>query len=506
VDTTTTIRRSSLKVAVGTLASRLLGLVRDIVVAHLFGATAQLDVFFVAFKIPNFLRRLFAEGAFAQGLVPSLMQAENPEELFRALWAGTLLLGGVITLLGEWGAPWWVTCFAPGFTHIPAQFHLAVQLFRIIFPFFLFILLSALFSAALNARYRFGWPAMAPLWLNVTTLAAAWWLAPHLAIPVAALAWGVVVGGLVQALFLMGLLRRCGWPLLPSLRLNVRHFAEAVRHTAPGVIGVSIGQMGLVVDVILASYLPAGSISWLFYSDRLVSMPLGLIGVAVSSALLPYLARFQAEKAQQDYQQSLISGLKLVLLLGLPAAVGLILLAGPITATVYQSGQFSVRDVIGASHSLAAFALGLPAMMLIKVFVSAMNARQQFTWPCIIALVAVLVNAILGWVLMPHYQHIGLALSTSVAIWFNALCILAISIGQAGPGWGKASCKYILQLSLALMAMAGWLLWWSPAVSIWSQWSYANRWGYLLLLIASGIIIYSVTFAALHWAGKKAVK
>lgn len=506
MDTTTTIRRSSLKVAAGTLGSRLLGLVRDIVVAHLFGATAQLDVFFVAFKIPNFLRRLFAEGAFAQGLVPSLMQAENAPELFQALWSGTLIFGGVVTLLGEWGAPLWVSCFAPGFIHIPAQFHLAVYLFRIIFPFFLFILLSALFSAALNARYRFGWPALAPLWLNVATLAAACWLAPRLAVPVSALAWGVVCGGLLQVLFLMALLRRCGWPLYPRLQLNVRHFAEAIRHTTPGIIGVSIGQMGLVVDVILASYLPAGSISWLFYSDRLVSMPLGLIGVAVSSALLPYLSRFQAEKAQQDYQQSLISGLKLVLLLGLPAACGLIILAGPITATVYQSGQFVLTDVLAARSSLAAFALGLPAMMLIKVFVSAMNARQQFTWPCIIALAAVVVNAVLGWWLMPHYHHIGLAFATSCAIWFNALVILGLSIPQASKGWGKPTIIYLAQLISALAAMASWLIWQCPTLLVWSQWSYASRWGHLLVLILSGILLYGLVFGSMHWLAKKMIK
>jgi putative peptidoglycan lipid II flippase len=485
--------RASGRVAFATLLTRIAGMARDITVAHLFGASAALDAFFVAFKIPNFLRRLFAEGAFAQGLVPMLTHSEHPRELFQSLLAGVILLGGLVTIFAEWTAPLWVHVFAPGFNHEPSQFALTVYLFRITFPFLFFVLITALFSAALNVKYCFGWPALAPIWLNVATLLSAWFLTTHLMIPISALAWGIVSGGLLQVVFLLPLLRRMGWPLLPKLSTKMAEVWHVMVNTTPGVIGVSIGQLGLVVDVILASYLPSGSISWLFYSDRLVSMPLGLIGVAVSSAILPYLSHFQIENCPQAYQRTLDAGLRLILLLGFPAAIGLIMLSGPITATVFQSGHFTVFDVEQAHTCLAAFAYGLPGLMIIKVFVSAINARERFAIPCVVALFSLLLNVILGLFLMRRFAHVGLAYATTAAVWLNAILIGAYSLKQLGLAWMLTWRRFMLQLLTALTVMIIWLWWWSKPLTFWMSLSYVVRWGHLLTLIFSAILAYVIT-------------
>lgn len=485
--------RASGRVALATLLTRIAGMARDITVAHMFGANAALDAFFVAFKIPNFLRRLFAEGAFAQGLVPMLTHSEHPRELFQSLLAGVILLGGMITFFAEWTAPLWVHIFAPGFSHEPTQFALTVYLFRITFPFLFFVLITALLSAALNVKYCFGWPALAPIWLNVATLLAAWFLTAHLAIPISALAWGIVSGGLLQVVFLIPLINKMGWPLWPKLTTKMAEVWHVMINTTPGIIGVSIGQLGLVVDVILASYLPSGSISWLFYSDRLVSMPLGLIGVAVSSAILPYLSHYQIENCPQAYQRTLDAGLGLILLLGLPAAIGLIMLAGPITATVFQSGHFTMYDVVQAHTCLAAFAYGLPGIMIIKVFVSAINAREKFAVPCIMALIALAVNVLLGLLLMRDFVHVGLAYATTIAVWVNAILIGAYCFRQLGWSWLLAWRWFILRLIIAISVMVVWLWLWSRPLLFWMNLSYAVRWGHLLILILSAILAYAAT-------------
>lgn len=485
--------RASGRVAAATLLTRLFGLARDMTVAHLFGASAALDAFFVAFKIPNFLRRLFAEGAFAQGLVPMISQSAQPEALFQSLWTGIILLGGLVTLIAECFAPFWVHCFAPGFVHIPAQFALAVDLFRITFPFLFFVLISALFSAALNIRYCFGWPALAPIWLNLTTLLAACFLRKYLAVPVAALAWGIAVGGCLQVLFLWLLLKRCAWPLWPGAKAKLTEVLRVMRNTLPGVIGVSIAQMGLVIDVIFASYLPAGSISWLFYSDRLVSLPLGIIGVAVSSAMLPYLSHYQSTHGTQAYRRTLDAGLRLILVFGLPAALGLVMLSGPITATVFKSGQFTSDDVLQAQACLAAFAYGLPGIMIIKVLVAAINATQRFRLPCIIALLALLVNVVGAWLLMPALHHVGLAFATTIAIWVNAIGVMIYALKQLGWRWLLAWRLLMLRLLCALTVMGLWLAWWSPTLSIWLGLPYFTRWLHLLVLIISAIMVFAVS-------------
>lgn len=479
---------ASSKVAAATFLTRIFGMLRDISVAYLFGASAALDAFFVAFKIANFLRRLFAEGAFAQGLVPVLSASQQRTELFQSLLAGTLLIGGLLTLIAECFAPFWIHCLAPGFIYNSPQFLLTVDLFRITFPFLFFVLMTALFGAALNVNYCFGWPAITPVWLNLATLVAAWGCARYFAIPVKALAWGVLIGGAIQAIALIPVLKYYGWLITPKLKTSIREVGGVIFKTLPGIIGVSIGQLGLMVDVILASFLPAGAISWLFYSDRLVSIPLGIIGVAISSAILPYLARAKQEK---QYQQTFATGFRWVLLLGCPAAVGLIMLAGPITATVYQTGRFTLHDVQQAQACLAAFAYALPALMIVKVIAAALNARQQFFLPCILTLMSLMLNILLGWYWLPHYQQLGLAYATSIAIWLNALLMVICALKQIGNAWLLENKGFIWRLLLALAAMVGWLSYWSDTVSLWIYASYFTRWLYILLLISSVILIFS---------------
>ncbi len=515
--------QSSAIVAAATLFSRLLGLGRDIVVAHLFGASMALDAFLIAFKLPNLLRRLFAEGAFAQGFIPVLTHAENLKKQISELAGGLILLGGVLTLVAEIFAPQWVMLFAPGFTKQSQEFDLTVSLLRITFPFLFFILLTALASAILNVNKRFALPALAPAWLNITTLVAAIWLAPYFNVPITALAWGIFVGGLLQCVFLLPAIASLNLLDWPSWHRRSKQITQTLFSMMPAVIGVSIGQLGLMADVILASFLPTGSISFLFYSDRLVSFPIALIGVAVASTVLPALAKSQVNDDAHTFKHSLSWGIRMIALLGLPAAMGLVILAGPIVATILKSGQFDVHDVIMTKNSLIAFACGTPALMFIKIFGAACNARKQSRVPCRFAIFALAVNVVLGWWWMHSDAHVGLAWATVVAVNLNALLLWIYLFNEGTVAWMQRSgiqgfrCSMdpadkprddedeekgnrvnhhlCLQLTIALTTMAAWLWWQTATLPTWLSWSYFSRWGHLAWLILSAMGVYGLTLA-----------
>jgi putative peptidoglycan lipid II flippase len=500
---------SAAKVGGVTLLSRVLGFVRDLMVARLFGADAGTDAFFVAFKIPNLMRRLFAEGAFSAALVPVLSRYRHrnrPAELKRLVddMAGTLgvmLLG--LTVLGVLTAPLLVLLFAPGFAADAETHRLAAEMLRLLMPYLLFIGLTALAGGILNTYERFGVPAFTPVLLNLVLIGCALWLAPLMERPIMALAWGVLIAGLAQLLFQLPFLTRLG--LLPRPRFAPRDpgVRRIGRTMLPALFGVSVTQISLLVDTLLASFLVSGSISWLYYSERLVEFPLGILGVALSTVILPRLARRHAAgKAMagaqtQDWGRTLDWGLRWVLVLGLPATLGLFVLSGPILTTLFYSGAFGAKDVLMAERSLMAYSLGLLAFMAIKVLVPGFYSRLDMKTPVRIAVVALLINLVLSLVLMFPLGHGGLALATAIATTANAGLLLRELIRQRlyrpSAGLGRISA----QAATASLVM-GLLLWLASGPTLgWTDMADAARMLRLSLLIAFGVLVYAAMLLAL---------
>lgn len=495
-----------------TLVSRVLGLVRDMVLARLFGADAAMDAFFVAFKIPNFLRRLFAEGAFSQAFVPIIAEyrEQQPADVVRALVsrvAGTLLgiLSG-LTVIGVLASPVLVMIFAPGFLHRdPVQFALAADLLRVTFPYLLFISLVAFAAGILNTYGRFAAASFSPVWLNVVLIGAALLVAPRLEQPVFALAGGVFVAGAVQLLFLLPSLKRLGFLRHPRWGLHDEGVRRIMKLMLPGIFGSSVAQINLLLDTLIASFLVAGSVSWLYYSDRLVEFPLGVFAIALSTVILPSLSRSHANGSREEFCRTLDWALRTVLLIGVPATLGLMLLARPMLATLFAYGDFGANDVAMSGLSLMAFAFGLPGFMLIKVLAPAYYSRKDVRTPVRIAVIAMFTNMLLNISLaVPMVMldipgpHAGLALATALAAWVNAW-LLYRTLGRRGvftpqPGW----LRLWLQLALAGTVLGALLLWGVPALEVWLQWGAAERAWHLLLWVLAGAAGYLL---ALRMAG-----
>ncbi|MBU0498915.1 MAG: murein biosynthesis integral membrane protein MurJ [Gammaproteobacteria bacterium] len=433
------------KVSGNTLISRLLGFVRDLIMAQLFGADGKTDAFLVAFKIPNFFRRLFAEGAFASAFVPVLMEyrVRRGFEELKALvdnLAGTLgVILLLLTLVGVIGAPIFILIFAPGFSGEEGRMALAVESLRLTFPYLLFISLTAFAGGILNVYNRFGIPAFTPVLLNLSIIGCAFWLAPRLAEPIVALAWGVLIAGVAQLTLQLPFLNRLGLLPRPKPAFRDPGVRRVLHLMLPALLGVSVVQVNLLLNTLLASFLPNGSISWLYYADRLMEFPLGLLGVALGAVILPNLAHRQAASSTEGFSRTLDWGLRLVLLLGVPSGIGLLVLAEPIMATLFQSAAFDAQDVTMAARGLMAYALGLVGFILIKVLAPAYYARQDTRTPVRIAVRVLLVNIILNIALMLPLAHAGLALATTLSASLNAWLLYAgllrDGIYQPLPGW-----------------------------------------------------------------------
>ena len=429
--------------------SRVAGLVRDMVLARTIGADGLADAFFVAFKLPNFLRRLFAEGAFSQAFVPVLAEYREKgthaavRELLDRV-AGTLgaaLLA--LTALATLGAPVLTWIFAPGFASDPGKFAVTTDLVRITFPYLLFISLAGFAGGILNSYDRFAIPAFTPVWLNLCMIAAALAATPWFARPVYALAWGVFAAGLVQLLFQVPFLARMH--LLPRPRLDWHHpgVRRILRLMVPALFGVSVSQINLLLDTIIASFLPVGSVSWLYYSDRLVELPLGVFAVAAATVILPHLSRLHSGADPVRFRATLDWGLRFVLLIALPATIALVVLAEPLLTTLfYNHTAMGQRDIAMAGYSLRAFSLGLCAFMCIKVLASGYFARQDTRTPVTIGIVAMVANMVLNVVMslpLHHFfrlGHAGLAGATAAAAWVNAGLLLRglLRAGVYRPG------------------------------------------------------------------------
>ncbi|MDH4571076.1 murein biosynthesis integral membrane protein MurJ [Salinicola acroporae] len=488
--------RSGLVVSTMTLLSRVLGLARDVVIAALLGAGSGADAFFVAFKIPNFMRRLFAEGAFNQAFVPVLSEYATQRtraevrELLDAVSGSLSVVLALITALAIAAAPWLVWLFAPGFKADPGKLALTADMLRLTFPYLLLISLTAFAGSVLNTWERFAIPAFTPVLLNVCMIGAAVWLTPWMDDPAMGLAWGVLIAGAAQLLFQLPFLARLG--LMPRPRLGFRHpgVRRILRLMTPALFGVSVSQINLLLDTVLASFLVSGSVSWLYYSDRLVELPLGVFGIAIATVILPALSKRHADESREHFARMLDWALRMVLLIGLPAALALILLAEPLLVSLFHYGAMTDYDVVMAARSLRAYALGLLAFMLIKVLAPGYFARQDTKTPVKIGIVAMFANMVMNLALIVPLAHAGLALATALSAFLNA-GLLGLGLRRQGvlsfqPGWGR----YAIQVVGGCLLMGAALWWLSPEWHTWATWSALHRAVMLTALVIGGSVIY----------------
>jgi putative peptidoglycan lipid II flippase len=483
-----------------TLVSRILGFVRDLLIARLFGAGAATDAFFVAFRLPNLLRRIFAEGAFSQAFVPILAEYRNrrgetqTRELVDRV-AGTLAVALLlVAALGMLAAPLVIRVSAPGFVDDADRFGLTVELLRITFPYIVFISLTALAAGILNTWSRFTVPALAPALLNLSFIGFALWAAPYFDPPVKALAWAVFVGGLLQLGFLLPFLARIRMLPRPRWGGGDPGVQRVMRQMLPALFGVSVGQVSLLINTIFASFLAAGSVSWLYYADRLMEFPTGLLGVALGTILLPSLSRSHANGGE-GYARLLDWGLRLVLLLAAPAAVALAVLAVPLVATLFHHGAFDARDVAMTREALVAYSVGLLALILVKVLAPGYYARQDIRSPVRMAVITLLATQALNLAFVGPLGHVGLALAISLGACLNA-ALLWHGLWRAGtwrpePGWAR----FTLRVALALAAMTAVLVWAAGDAADWLRWQGFERGLRLAGVCALGALAYFGTLA-----------
>lgn len=480
-----------------TLVSRVLGFVRDIVIARFFGADAGTDAFFVAFKIPNFMRRLFAEGAFSQAFVPVLSEyketrgTEALKDLIDAT-AGTLAtVLFFVTLVGVVAAPLLIYLFAPGFAFEGGRYDMAVDMLRLTFPYLFFISLTAMAGGVLNTFGKFAIPAVTPVFLNLSLLAAVFWLSPELENPVQALAWGVLLAGIVQLAFQFPYLKKLG--LMPNLRFDWQHSGvrRILKLMLPALFGVSVTQINLLVDTLLASFLVSGSISWLYYSDRLVEFPLGVFGIALATVLLPNLSKSHAAGKVETFSKSLDVSLRWVFLIGIPAAAGLCFLSKPMLTTLFQYEAFSGKDVEMASLSLMAYSAGLLGFILVKVLVPGFTSRQDMKTPVRIGVIAVGANMLMSVSLVFFWQHAGLALATSLAAFVNAGLLAKALLKE---GFYKPQAGWLVFAGKILLAnmLAGVCYLYGHSLAEWMEWSALERAIQLTFEIVRVFVVYIV--------------
>ncbi len=459
-----------------TLVSRVLGFVRDAVIAAMFGAGLATDAFFVAFRIPNLLRRLFAEGAFSQAFVPILAEyksrhgSDATKQLVDRVATALFLALAAAVALGVAAATVIVYVSAPGFAASPEKFELTVTMLRITFPYILFISLVSLAAGVLNTWSRFAVPAITPTALNVAFIVGALFLAPYFDPPVLVLAWAVLAGGVLQLALQVPFLARIGMLPRPSLALGDPGVRRVLLLMGPAVVGVSVAQISLLLNTIFASFLQTGSVSWLYYADRLMEFPTGLLGVALGTILLPSLAKLHSEGAADEYSNLLDWGLRLTFLLAIPAAAALAVLATPLVATLFFYGRFGVDDLLMTRQALIAYSVGLLGLIVVRVLAPGFYARQDIRTPVKIALVTLAATQAMNAVFIWPLKHAGLALAISLGACLNAALLYQglrrREIFRPRPGWGAFAAKVAGAVGAMAVAVAfamGPAEWWIGA-------------------------------------------
>ncbi|MDE0508702.1 MAG: murein biosynthesis integral membrane protein MurJ [Gammaproteobacteria bacterium] len=480
-----------------TMVSRVLGLVRDVVIARLFGAGEGVDAFFLANKIPNFMRRLFAEGAFNQAFVPVLSEyrtRRSHAEVQDLVNAVTASLGGllaIVTVLVVVAAPLLAMVVAYGFIDEPYKFDTFVQMFRITFPYLLLISMTAMCGAVLNSYGYFAGPAITPAMLNLSLIGCSFLLAPYLGEPALALAWGVLIAGVAQLLFQLPFLMHIRLLPVPRPRRGHEGVRRIKRLMLPALFGVSVSQINLLLDTVIASLLVTGSVSWLYYSDRLMELPLGTFGIAIAIVVLPSLSRKHASQSMDEFSATLDWAFRLVCLIALPATLALILIAEPLLVTLFQNENFTAFDVERSAASLRAYAIGLAAFMAVKIFAPGFYARQNTSTPVRIGVIAMTVNMVLNVSFyLSGFAHVGLALATSLAAVLNASLLLRglrrDGVFRFQPGWGRLLLQMLAAnavMVLVLLSLAGQ---WEE----WMEWTIAAKVGQLAVLVLGGLLAY----------------
>ncbi|MCP5241981.1 MAG: murein biosynthesis integral membrane protein MurJ [Burkholderiales bacterium] len=482
-----------------TFISRILGFIRDVMIARIFGAGMAADAFFVAFRIPNLLRRLFAEGAFSQAFVPILAEYKNKrtadETRLLIDHVATLLSLAlfIVTLIGVIAAPLIIYISAPGFAADAEKFDLTVELLRITFPYIFFISLVSLAGGILNTYGKFYVPALTPALLNVSFIACALWLTPYLDPPVRALAWAVFIGGALQLCFQIPYLARL--KLIPriSLKTEDKGAWRIIKLMGPAVFGVSVGQLSMLINTIFASLLITGSVSWLYYADRLMEFPAGLLGVALGTVLLPSLAKHYNSNSTEAYSKLLDWGLRLTVLLTLPAALALALLSVPLITTLFHYGAFTDNDVFMTRDALVAYSLGLIGLILVKVLAPGFYARQNIKTPVKIAVITLIATQLMNLAFIIPLKHAGLALAIGLGACLNAGLLYyklrSQNIYQPQPGW----TIFLLKILAALLVL-GVVLWFTSGTGAsWLADTAATRASRLAAIISIGAGSYFAT-------------
>lgn len=498
--------RSGLVVSAMTFVSRVLGLVRDVVVANLMGAGAAADVFFFANRIPNFLRRLFAEGAFSQAFVPVLTEyhASGDIDKTRQLIAkasGTLgVLVTIVTLFGILGSGVVTAIFGAGWfmswVHDGPDAHkfvLASFLLKITFPYLWFITFVALSGAILNTIGKFAVSSFTPVFLNVMMILAALYIAPNMEQPEIGLAIGVLLGGLVQFLFQIPFLLKSGMLVRPQWGWNDPGVVKIRTLMIPALFGVSVSQINLLFDTAVASFLATGSISWLYYSDRLLEFPLGLFGIAIATVILPALSRKHVDAESEGFAKTMDWGVRMVLLLGVPAMCGLIVLAKPMLMVLFMRGEFAPSDVHNASLSLWAYASGLLNFMLIKVLAPGYYSRQDTKTPVRYGIIAMITNMVFNAIFAYFFGYVGLAMATSLSALVNmGLLYRGLHIANVYR-LSKETLYFALKVALAGGLMVAIIDWQMADFEVWLQWSTSYRAMWLVGLIGLGAVVYLIS-------------
>jgi putative peptidoglycan lipid II flippase len=487
-----------------TLVSRILAFARDVLIARIFGAGMATDAFFVAFKLPNLLRRLFAEGAFSQAFVPIFGEYKNrrghdeTKLLVDHVTAMLALILFVVTLIGIVAAPLLVYISAPGFAKDAEKFNLTVHLLRITSPYIFFISLVAVAAGILNTYNKFWVPAFAPILLNVCFIGGALWLAPFFDPPILAMGWAVFLAGILQLAFQIPFLKKIG--MLPSLRFSWKDAGmwRVIKQMGPAVFGVSIAQLSLIINTIFASFLVAGSVSWLYYADRLMEFPTGILGVAISTILLPSLSKCHASNDATEYSKLLDWGLRLTIMLTLPAAVSLGLIAVPLLTTFFQHGAFTAHDVLMSRSALVGYSVGLIGLILVKILAPGFYARQDIKTPVKIGIVTLVATQLMNLAFIGWIQHAGLALSIGLGACLNSAILFHYlrkhGIYRPEPGWAW----FFFKISIAVLALAITLWFGMGSEQHWFDTSGWSRILHLTGLVVIGIVVY---FAVLFGLG-----
>lgn len=498
-----------------TLISRVLGLVRDGVIAYIMGASAAADVFLFANKIPNFLRRLFAEGAFAQAFVPVLSEYEALDEKEQkdkfytkkliAQVSGTLgTIVTVVTLVGVIATPVLVALFGFGWFldwlndgPNADNFDLANSLLKITFPYLWFVSFVALSGSILNTLGKFGASSFTPVLLNVAVISCAIFLSPYFAEPAYALAWGVFLGGVLQLVFQIPFLYQAGVLVKPKWAWNEPGVIKIRKLIVPALFGVSVTQINLLLDTVIASFLVEGSISWLYYADRLLEFPLGLFGIGIATVILPSLSGLAARKNAQEFSQTLDWGIRVISLFGLPALVGLMVMAKPIIMVLFMRGEFSEHDVLQVSMALMAYLSGLLSFMFIKVLAPGYYSRQDTKTPVKIGIIAMVANMAFNLMLAPVYGYVGLAIATTMSATLNAFLLYRGLKRDGVYQLSRTSVVMLAKMSVSALVMGYVVYILSPSFSTWLSFGLPYSIGKLTMCIGAGVASYFAVIAIL---------